>query len=591
MSASASIDPETPASATPIPQEETSLVDNLVKEEDKNDKQDNSGKPVDVEKAKGRFQEKAKNYLIDQSSHIVIPSFAKWFNMNDVHSIEKKLFPDFFPVKDGDEYRSIYKTADIYKNMRDFMINSYRINPLEYLTITAIRRNLAGDVSSIIRVHHFLEKWGLINYQIDPRTKSTIVGPQYTGHFQVTLDTPRGLVPFIPENIETIDSKDLPSPPTSVARESENEEDEDELEEGVVEEEKVKIKQEIPINLEVRRNIYTNSNDISKNINTQNIIQYFCNVCGKDTSEVRYHNLKSKSYSNNPNSTVNNASVLCSTCFDQALFPLNFLSSDFVKLQKNNDYIEWSEQEILLLLEAIEMFATFDASSSNANVSLNSNANGQWDKISEFIGTKTKEQCLIKFIQLPIEDRYLSKLIDSSKKDESFSKETIIQDIVSKIISDKSGQDLVRENSLKNLNESITEQSNLINQITELTLEKFQIKLANLNNLESNLMKIENSLNLERKQLLLERWSNYEKIHKFKRSQESLSPELNNLLNDLLTPISLNEVNKSFNSKLDLNDDSNKMQIDDAGSLSNNVDNENLPVSIAKPKSYQFWSA
>lgn len=582
MSASASVDPETPTSATPIPNEEISLVENPVKEEDK---QEQNGKPIDVEKAKSTFQEKAKNYLIDQSSHIVIPSFAKWFNMNDVHSIEKKLFPDFFPVKDGEEYKSIYKTREIYKNMRDFMINSYRINPLEYLTVTAIRRNVAGDVSSIIRIHHFLEKWGLINYQIDPRTKSTIVGPQYTGHFQVTLDTPKGLVPFIPENIEVIDSaKDLPSPPNWV--ESDNVDEE----ENIDQQKESELKEEIPINLEIRRNIYTNSNDVSKNINTQNIIQYFCNTCGKDTSEVRYHNLKSKSYSNNPNSNINNASVLCNTCFDQGLFPLNFQSTDFVKLQNSNDNIEWSEQEILLLLEGIEMFGTFDASSNNANVSLNSNANGQWDKIAEFIGTKTKEQCLIKFIQLPIEDRYLNKLINSNKKDETFNKEEIVQDIVREIISNKSGEAVAKENSLKNLNESIADQANLINQITELTLEKFQIKMDNLNKLESNLIQIENSLNLERKQVLIERWANFEKINQFKRSQDNINPELSNLLDDLLTPINISQINKSFNNNLNLNNDGNKMDIDSANNLSNSIDNDSIPVSIAKPKSYQFWS-
>jgi SWI/SNF related-matrix-associated actin-dependent regulator of chromatin subfamily C len=46
------------------------------------------------------------------------------------------------------------------------MINTYRLNPGEYLTVTACRRNLAGDVGAIMRVHGFLEQWGLINYQV-----------------------------------------------------------------------------------------------------------------------------------------------------------------------------------------------------------------------------------------------------------------------------------------------------------------------------------------------------------------------------------------------------------------------------------------
>jgi SWI/SNF related-matrix-associated actin-dependent regulator of chromatin subfamily C len=37
---------------------------------------------------------------------------------------------------------------------------------MEYLTVTACRRNLAGDVCGIMRVHALLEQWGIINYQV-----------------------------------------------------------------------------------------------------------------------------------------------------------------------------------------------------------------------------------------------------------------------------------------------------------------------------------------------------------------------------------------------------------------------------------------
>ena len=50
---------------------------------------------------------------------------------------------------------------------RNFMIDTYRLNPMEYLSATACRRNLAGDVCAIMRVHAFLEQWGLVNYQVD----------------------------------------------------------------------------------------------------------------------------------------------------------------------------------------------------------------------------------------------------------------------------------------------------------------------------------------------------------------------------------------------------------------------------------------
>jgi len=78
---------------------------------------------------------------------------------------------------------------------RNFMIDTYRLNPNEYLTVTACRRNLAGDVCAIMRIHAFLEQWGLINYQVDVDLRPTPMGPPCTSHFTVLGDTPCGLAP------------------------------------------------------------------------------------------------------------------------------------------------------------------------------------------------------------------------------------------------------------------------------------------------------------------------------------------------------------------------------------------------------------
>ena len=39
------------------------------------------------------------------------------------------------------------------------------------LSILACRRHLSGDVCAIMRVHAFLEQWGLINFNVDPFKK------------------------------------------------------------------------------------------------------------------------------------------------------------------------------------------------------------------------------------------------------------------------------------------------------------------------------------------------------------------------------------------------------------------------------------
>lgn len=106
------------------------------------------------------LDEEARQFLSEQTHEVIVPSYAAWFDMSKINDIERKSLPEFFNNKN----RS--KTPSVYKDYRDFMVNTYRLNPTEYLTVTACRRNLAGDVCAIIRVHAFLEQWGLINYQV-----------------------------------------------------------------------------------------------------------------------------------------------------------------------------------------------------------------------------------------------------------------------------------------------------------------------------------------------------------------------------------------------------------------------------------------
>lgn len=115
-------------------------------------------------KTKESVESAAREHLISQTHAIILPSYSTWFDMTDIHDIERKALPEFF------NNRNRSKTPAIYKDYRDFMINTYRLNPSEYLTVTACRRNLAGDVCAIMRVHAFLEQWGLVNYQVRIRS-------------------------------------------------------------------------------------------------------------------------------------------------------------------------------------------------------------------------------------------------------------------------------------------------------------------------------------------------------------------------------------------------------------------------------------
>jgi len=151
-------DPSVPADGAVEPQdvEDASMLNGADGEKKDVDGQDTA---LD-QSAKASLQSAARSHLIEQTHTIILPSYSVWFDMDTIGDIERKNLPEWF------NGRNRSKTPATYKDTRDFMVNTYRLNPSEYLTFTACRRNLCGDVCAIMRVHAFLEQWGLINYQV-----------------------------------------------------------------------------------------------------------------------------------------------------------------------------------------------------------------------------------------------------------------------------------------------------------------------------------------------------------------------------------------------------------------------------------------
>ncbi|KAI0642569.1 Smarcc1 protein [Trametes meyenii] len=341
---------------------------------DENDDED----PAQLEATRLRLEEQARKYLAAQTHEVIIPSYAAWFDMSKIHPVERRALPEFF----NSRHRS--KTPAIYKDYRDFMVNTYRLRPSEYLTVTACRRNLAGDVCAIMRVHAFLEQWGLINYQIDPDQRPAALAPPFTGHFRVILDTPRGLQSLHPGT--------KPKDPTA---------------QGTVNGAVKASSTPTPASLELRNSIYQTSAKSSRPVSEgeattlangangvsgdpQSTIKYQCDTCGVDCTSVRYHSLKQKNFE------------LCPPCYLDGRFPSHMYSGDFVKLTSATGANgvhqavgagaddDWTDQEILLLLEGVEMY------------------DDDWSAVEEHVGTRSAQQCIRKFLQLPIEDPYIS---------------------------------------------------------------------------------------------------------------------------------------------------------------------------------------
>uniref|UniRef100_A0A674MJS4 SWI/SNF related BAF chromatin remodeling complex subunit C1b n=1 Tax=Takifugu rubripes TaxID=31033 RepID=A0A674MJS4_TAKRU len=229
--------------------------------------------------------------ITEQTHHVIIPSYTSWFNNNSIHSIEKRALPEFFNSKNKS------KSPEVYLAYRNFMIDTYRLNPQEYLSSTSCRRNLTGDVCAIIRVHAFLEQWGLINYQVDAESRPLPMGPPPTPHFNVLVDTPSGLAPLQHKPLQVSASQHMLFFP-----------------------EKSREKPSDCQNFGLRPDIYTKKHPKTKGANA-----------GR----------------------------------------------------------EWTEQETLLLLEALEVYRD------------------DWNKVSEHVGSRAQDECILHFLRLPIEDPYL----------------------------------------------------------------------------------------------------------------------------------------------------------------------------------------
>ncbi|XP_069826134.1 SWI/SNF complex subunit SMARCC2 isoform X3 [Dendropsophus ebraccatus] len=271
---------------TDLDEQEDESMDAITKEEEENS--------TGIKSEQVKTSDLHEDNVTEQTHHIIIPSYAAWFDYNSVHAIERRALPEFFNGKNKS------KTPEIYLAYRNFMIDTYRLNPQEYLTSTACRRNLAGDVCAIMRVHAFLEQWGLINYQVDAESRPTPMGPPPTSHFHVLADTPSGLVPLQPKTPQTSASQQMLNFPDK------NKEKPTDLQ-----------------NFGLRTDMYSKKNTTSKSKSA--------------ASATR----------------------------------------------------EWTEQETLLLLEALEMYKD------------------DWNKVSEHVGSRTQDECILHFLRLPIEDPYL----------------------------------------------------------------------------------------------------------------------------------------------------------------------------------------
>ncbi|KAK8938294.1 SWI/SNF complex subunit SWI3D [Platanthera guangdongensis] len=110
-------------------------------------------------------------------------------------------------------------------------------------------------------------------------------------------------------------------------------------------------------------------------------VEFHCNSCSADCSRKRYHCQKQADFD------------LCADCYNNGKFGSGMTPADFIVMESAEgpgvSGGNWTDQETLLLLEALELFGE------------------NWIEIAEHVATKTKAQCILHFLQMPIEDPFL----------------------------------------------------------------------------------------------------------------------------------------------------------------------------------------
>jgi SWI/SNF related-matrix-associated actin-dependent regulator of chromatin subfamily C len=291
---------------------------------------------------------------------------AHWFCADDVHTIERDALPDFF---DGS---SAYRTPAVYKDYRLFMMAAYAANPSQYLTVTACRRSLAGDANAVMRVHAFLSRWRLINAHVPTASR-----PKYAFGF-----------PALPEDVAeaapgakrvALAAADADSDGGGMALEP--------ADGGGG----ARATAPAPIATSVLPDVMRTleiQNSAPRVLSAKSISPFalpaardreeLCGVCGSDATQIYYCSSEHPDF------------VVCTKCI--ANLPEGMNSRTFEKRVAIGSAVStsvWREEETVRLLEALHRYGD------------------SWERVAEHVGTRSMLECVMHFVQLPIEEPFL----------------------------------------------------------------------------------------------------------------------------------------------------------------------------------------
>ncbi|ERN17502.1 hypothetical protein AMTR_s00059p00072490 [Amborella trichopoda] len=273
-----------------------------------------------------------------------IQGLCCWFSWTKVHPLEERALVSFFNGK------SEKRNPDLYMHVRNSIIKKFHNDPQTQLTVEDLSDQSIGDFDAVHEVMAFLDHWGLINFHPFPPNE-TLLNSNETSKIDKMAFSLEKLYQF-----EKVQSRSVP---------------------------KVVTKGGLSAPAVPPPNMLTDSSipDVSARPEGP-AVEYHCNSCSADCSRKRYHCQKQADFD------------LCSECYNDGKFGSGMAPADFILMEPATEMPgvsggSWTNQETLLLLEALELYGE------------------NWNEIAEHVATKTKSQCILHFIQMPVEDPFL----------------------------------------------------------------------------------------------------------------------------------------------------------------------------------------
>ncbi|MQL83342.1 hypothetical protein Taro_015839 [Colocasia esculenta] len=272
--------------------------------------------------------------------------------------------------------KSEKRTSDIYKKIRNSIMEKFHSDPQTEIELKHLSDMEVGDADARQEVMEFLDHWGLINFHPFPPSPSDTSA----------LDNEK--TAKTPSLCEKLYQFETVHPPPRLAPKT------------VEVSEQTMLPRLFPES--------TVADDIVRPEGPS--VEYHCNSCSADCSRKRYHCQKQADFD------------LCTECFSNGKFGSGMTPADFILMEPaevpGTGGGSWTDQETLLLLEALELYGE------------------NWNEIAEHVATKTKAQCMLHFVQMPIEDTFLEDDEDKHERksdDVLMSKDSSTPDVTEKV--------------------------------------------------------------------------------------------------------------------------------------------------------------